>query len=234
MAQEFDQYSKNYKTLLDETLKSTGFDADFFVAAKLKKLARLFPGLCDKPIQFLDFGCGNGALYKNLAQFFPQAQYTGTDLSDDMVKEARCLCEAADVFFEIESEAWKQKTYDLIFIANVFHHTAKTAHKKILRELRSLLKKNGTLILWEHNPINPFTRKIVRDCIFDKDAELIAPAEMKRLFRAAGFSRVKIIFTTFFPKSLSFLISLENHLERCPLGGQYITLGENPQPQETS
>jgi SAM-dependent methyltransferase len=228
MAQFFDKFSNNYKTLLDDSLQITGFDTDYFPTAKIKTLARLFPEFCQQPIRILDFGCGTGSLYPPIRRFFPQAAYVGTDLSDKMVAQARELNNGDDVFYEMESEQWKQGAYDIILAANVFHHIPHTEHQKILKEMRSLLTPQGKFILWEHNPWNPFTRKIVKDCVFDEDAVLVSPLQSKQLGKKTGFSEMRIVFTTFFPKSLAFLAPLEPWLEWLPLGGQYLLVAENP------
>ena len=226
MAEEFDKYSKNYKELLDGSLQITGFDTDHFAAAKIKTLAKLFPNLCNQPIDFLDYGCGAGVLYLPFKKKFPKATYAGTDLSDAMIEEARVQAKSDNVFFEMGSSSWKQRTYDIIFASCVFHHIPAEDHEKILRELGELLTADGKLIVWEHNPINPLTRKIVRDCPFDKDAVLISPGKMKQLYKKAGVSQLKVIFTTFFPQSLRLLIPLEPWLGWFPLGGQYLVVGE--------
>lgn len=233
MAEFFDKYSKNYNTLLDESLQITGYDTDYFPTAKIRTLARLFPELCQRPIHILDYGCGTGSLYQPIRKFFPQADYTGTDLSEKMVAQARTLNNEADVFFEMASEQWRQGTYDMIIAANVFHHIPGMEHLKILKELRSLLTPKGKFILWEHNPWNPVTRKIVRDCAFDQDAVLVSPLQSKQLCKKTGFSELRIVFTTFFPKSLAFMASLEPWLEWLPLGGQYILVAENPDQKAT-
>jgi SAM-dependent methyltransferase len=232
MAQYFDQFSHNYKTLLDESLGITGFDTDYFPTAKIKTLARLFPELCKQPTRFLDFGCGTGSLYPPIKKFFPEATYIGTDLSDKMVQEAQALNGGADVFYEMESKRWRQGAYDIILAANVFHHIPHSEHPKILKELRSLLSHKGKFILWEHNPWNPLTQKIVKDCVFDKDAVLVSPLKSKRLGRKTGFSEMRIVFTTFFPKSLAFMTVLEPWLEWLPLGGQYLLVATNPDPKK--
>jgi SAM-dependent methyltransferase len=226
MEKEFDQFSQNYKDLLDDSLKVTGFDTHYFAAAKIKTLANLFPDLCHRPIHFLDYGCGTGVLHNPVGQFFPQAAYAGTDLSDKMIKEARTQTNGSDVFFEMDSKQWKQRTYDIIFASNVFHHIPGKQHQKILQELKGLLTPDGKIIVWEHNPLNPYTQKIVKDCAFDKDAVLISPGKMKRQFRNVGFSKLRVVFTTFFPQSLKLFVPLEPWLGWCPLGGQYLLVGE--------
>lgn len=228
MKKEFDQFSQNYKGLLDDSLKVTGFDTHYFAAAKIKTLAHLFPELSHRPINFLDYGCGTGLLHNPVREFFPQATYTGTDFSEAMIHQARDLHDHTNVFFELESEQWKKQTYDIIFAANVFHHIPGENHLKILKELRELLTPNGKIIVWEHNPLNPYTQKIVKDCAFDKDAVLISPGKMRQQFRNAGVSKLQVIFTTFFPQSLKFLVPLEPWFGWCPLGGQYLLVGEDP------
>ncbi len=233
MAEYFDKYSKNYNSLLDESLQITGYDTDYFPTAKIRTLARLFPKLCQQPIHILDYGCGTGSLHQPIKKFFPQATYVGTDLSEKMVEQARTLNEEPDTFFEMAAEQWRQGAYDIIIAANVFHHIPGAEHLKILKELRSLLSRQGKFILWEHNPWNPVTRKIVRDCAFDKDAVLVSPVQSKQLCRKTGFAEMRVVFTTFFPKSLAFMVSLEPWLEWLPLGGQYILVAENPDQKAT-
>ncbi len=227
MEKEFDQFSQNYKDLLDDSLKVTGFDTQYFAAAKIKTLANHFPNLCQRPINFLDYGCGTGVLYRPVRKFFPQATYAGTDLSNEMIKEARDHHNRSDVFFELESEPWKKPIYDIIFASNVFRHIPGTHHPKILKELSDLLAPNGKIAIWEHNPMNPFTRKIVKDCVFDKDAVLISPGKMKQQFRNVGLSKLQVTFTTFFPQSLKLFVPLEPCLGWSPLGAQYLLIGEN-------
>jgi len=234
MENEFDQFSQNYKNLLDVSLKTTGFDTHYFAAAKIKTLATLCPDLRQRPIDFLDYGCGTGVLHNPVRQFFPQAAYAGTDLSDKMIKEAGDRHEQPNVFFELKSEEWQQRNYDVILASNVFHHIPGKDHQKILRDLRKLLTPLGRIIVWEHNPLNPFTRKIVRDCVFDKDAVLISPGKMKRQFRNTGLSQLTVTFTTFFPQPLKFLVPLEPWLGWCPLGGQYLLAGENSGNEQPS
>lgn len=81
------------------------------------------------------------------------------------------------------------------------------------------------MILFEHNPLNPLTRKIVRECPFDKGVTLIPAFRMKRLaLRAFGSVRnVRIRYTIFFPRKGIFkkLLPLERKLWWLPLGGQY-------------
>ena len=42
-----------------------------------------------------------------------------------------------------------------------------------------MLKNDGQLIIFEHNPLNPITRKIVKECEYDEDAILLTPKKNK-------------------------------------------------------
>jgi trans-aconitate methyltransferase len=221
---EFDRYSKNYDTVLQDAVKTTGYDASHFTTAKLKKLKDLLKS--DTAFNFLDYGCGPGNLCRDFQQYFPKARYFGVDVSPEMIKQARAQYGGKGNFYEISSEEWKHNSYQVIFSACVFHHIPHENHKTILAELKNLLASSGEIILWEHNPTNPFTRKVVRDCPFDKDAVLLHPHQSTRLFTQAGLQHVRLIYTTFFPKFLQALSPLENWLEWCPLGGQYILRGK--------
>ena len=223
MSQEFDRYSKNYKTLMEDAIKITGFNSSYFVTAKLKKLRSIEGHNISS--NFLDYGCGLGDLSKNFHQYFPNARYFGVDASPEMVKTARDQYGGNGIFCESSSEEWKQRSYQTVFSACAFHHIPPENHKNVLSTLKDLLTPGGKIIIWEHNPINPFTRKIVRDCPFDEHAVLIHPNRLMNMFNQAGLRQTRLIYTTFFPKFLQFLTPAESMLEWCPFGGQYILIG---------
>jgi hypothetical protein len=93
-------------------------------------------------------------------------------------------------------------------------------------ELFVLLNPNGKLVVWKHNPLNPFTRKIVKDCTFDQDAVLIYPYFMKKNIRETTLEKIRLVYTTFSPKALSYLNALDTYLSWLPLGAQFVTIGK--------
>tara|TARA_B100000686_G_C16614077_1_gene875421 strand:+ start:319 stop:1005 length:687 start_codon:yes stop_codon:yes gene_type:complete len=226
MPESFDSYSKNYNELLNQAIRHTGYDTDNLVSAKLHKLKTLFPSLSQKPFQLLDFGCGVGNLFGHLKKFFPNAVYTGADLSKDSIEKARSRFPIDTNFQEYDSPEWGRLHYDLIFSSGVFHHIPHPDHVKIINKLCSLLNPGGKLVIWEHNPLNPVTQKIVKDCPFDKDAVLIPSKTLKNHFNQVALSNIRIIYTTFFPKFLSALNVLDPYLGWLPLGGQYLITGQ--------
>jgi 2-polyprenyl-3-methyl-5-hydroxy-6-metoxy-1,4-benzoquinol methylase len=225
-SKSFDFYSKNYNELLNNAIRQIGYDADNLVSAKLHKLRSLFPSLSEKSFRLLDFGCGIGNLYGQIAQFFPTAIYTGVDPSKDSILKARSRYHGDADFQEHSSKEWKKNEYDLIFSSGVFHHIPHVEHTGLIDNLSSLLNRGGRLVIWEHNPLNPVTQKIVRDCPFDEDAVFVPSKNLKNLFTQVSLSNVQVIYTTFFPKFLSTLNLMDPYLGWLPLGGQYLVTGQ--------
>ena len=226
MTEPFDQFSKHHNLFSDKAIRITGYDTKNLVDAKLKKLKFLYPALTKKSFQFLDYGCGIGNLYGSVVTFFPQAVYTGVDSSKKSIHEARARFLNSPDFQELNSSQWKNNKYDLIFSSGVFHHISHQEHGPLIKHLSTLLTSNGKIVIWEHNPINPFTQKIVKECIFDKDAVLVQAKEIKQRLKEASLVKVQIIYTTFFPKLLSGLNVFDPMLSWLPLGGQYLVTGE--------
>jgi hypothetical protein len=88
-----------------------------------------------------------------------------------------------------------------------------------------VLSKDGYFFIFEHNPFNPLTLKIVNDCPFDKDACLVSAVASSRLLRKAGFVS-KFRFIIFFPNFIRNKELLEKFLWWLPLGGQYYTVSK--------
>ena len=83
-------------------------------------------------------------------------------------------------------------------------------------------KPDGLTMVFEHNPLNPLTRRVVRNCAFDEGVELIGRGELTRLFRAAGLAVADREYLLFFPWRAD---ALERRLTRLPLGAQYVVTG---------
>jgi hypothetical protein len=94
--------------------------------------------------------------------------------------------------------------------------------KTVLEKLRP----GGRVFIFEHNPLNPLTRRAVALCAFDDDADLLFPWQAKRLLRDAGFTNVKLDYIVFFPRQLAFLRGLEPRLGWLPGGAQLLVSGE--------
>ena len=63
-----------------------------------------------------------------------------------------------------------------------------------------VLKPGGRIYLFEHNPVNPVTRYLVKTCVFDKDAKLLGIIIVINLFKDCLFRNIEKKFILFFPR----------------------------------
>ncbi|MFL6229992.1 MAG: class I SAM-dependent methyltransferase [Pyrinomonadaceae bacterium] len=238
---EFDSYARDYEALHGERVRVSGFPASHFDEYKIVEVARQIEraGWRDRPIKFLNFGCGIGKSERYVRERLPAADIYGVDVSARSIEAARERNrDLASVTFAVsDGESIPFDTeFDVVFVANVFHHIPRAAHGRLLRVLRGVLRDGGLLFLFEHNPLNPVTVKTVRACAFDEGAVLLPPWYARGILREAGFAHSTINFTLFFPAPLARLAPLEKYLRKLPFGAQYYCLaraGETSPPTRT-
>jgi SAM-dependent methyltransferase len=229
---EFDSYAHDYEELHAESVRASGFPASYFDEYKIKEVARQLErvGWRDRAIKFLNFGCGIGKSERYARERLPAADIYGVDVSAKSIEAARernrDLGGVSFAVFDGDSIPFATE-FDVAFVANVFHHIPRAEHARVLRALREALKPGGLLFLFEHNPLNPLTRKTVRECPFDEGAVLLEPWYTRRILREAGFARSAINFTLFFPAPLARFAPLEKYLRKLPLGAQYYFVARN-------
>ena len=65
-------------------------------------------------------------------------------------------------------------SFDVVFAMCVWHHIPPNQWTNFISELSRVLSQEGLLLVYEHNPLNPLTRRVVSRCAFDKDAVLLS------------------------------------------------------------
>lgn len=226
---EFDEFANNYREIHSENLKITGENSDYFSEYKIKEISRFYE--TNQPIKILDFGCGDGNSEIFIEKYFQNAAIFGIDVSEESIKKATEMKEMQRSQFAVFNGLeipYPDNFFDMVFTACVFHHIEAKQHIKILGEMHRVLKNSGRIIVFEHNPWNPFTRKLVNECIFDADAVLINPPKLRKNSKIAGFKNVKTFFTLFMPrhKFLKPFLFLEKYLRNLPIGGQYYLIAK--------
>lgn len=101
----------------------------------------------------LDFGCGTGRSTRFLRQL--GFEVTGVDIAEDMIRKARELDPSGDYRLVPGDDlgAFQPETYDLVLAAFAFDNIAGRDNKlRILRDLGSLLKRGGKLVLIVSRP----------------------------------------------------------------------------------
>jgi SAM-dependent methyltransferase len=226
---EFDKFAEEYLATHRSNLAVTGESPDYFARYKVVEIARRLRARGLEPRRILDFGCGIGNSAPHLRDAFPDAEITAVDVSEKSLAVARARFPGCADFVAYDPNAAPPgpvEGYDLIFSACVFHHIEAAEHAAIFRRLRERLAVSGTMAIFEHNPVNPVSRYIVATCPFDENAVLIPAGEFARRQRQAGFARVKVTYTGFFPGPLKALRPLEPLMAKLPLGAQYYTLAQ--------
>jgi SAM-dependent methyltransferase len=213
---DFDDYSQDYDALLHESTKLYAEDSEYFARYKVDLIKKAARG----PVRrVLEYGCGTGRNIGYLQAAFPDAQIMGTDVSEASLEIAAQNNRSAG--FELEREGLELAAFDLIFVASVFHHIPPAERAGVMGILARRLAPAGSIDVFEHNPFNPITRRIVSNCPFDADAVLLKPVELRELFRDAGLQVQQQSYCLFVPPRLAWLLPLEKYMRWLPLGGQY-------------
>jgi SAM-dependent methyltransferase len=123
--------------------------------------------------------------------------------------------------------------FDLVIASCVFHHIPPESRQMAIRYCYSRLRKGGHFIIFEHNPINPVTRRLVKNCPFDADAVLLSMRETIARMRNEHLIVDESSYCLFFPQPLAALRPLEKYLGWLPVGGQYFVCASNSKPERT-
>jgi SAM-dependent methyltransferase len=213
---DFDRYAESYNDLLREQTRFFSADEAYFARYKVALARRL---VTRDPARILEYGCGIGRNIAFLRDAFPRAQIVGSDVSAKSLELARAANPGTE--FRLEDDQWHDAGFDLAFVAGVFHHIPPPARTAAAKLLASRLRSGGTLVVFEHNPYNPVTRRIVSNCPYDEDAVLLRPRELRGLIAGADLAGIRQGYTLFFPPRLTWLARIEPLLSWLPLGGQY-------------
>ena len=213
---EFDRFADRYDAMHRENIAASGETPDYFARYKREVLVRVLgPDFADP---LLDFGCGIGNLTGLLAETF--ANVHGYDPSSKSVAIATKRTGAAT--FHADLAAMPRSHFGAIVLANVLHHVPRASRAKLLDDVVDLVAPGGRLVVFEHNPLNPLTRKVVAACPFDEGVELLWPWEATALLASAGLREIRRDFIVFFPRSLARLRGFEPRLRFCPIGAQIV------------
>lgn len=223
---EFDAYSGSYNEVVNAAISFSGLKVDFFTKVKANYLNRLMSENFNDVAQIsvLDVGCGVGNTLSLLAG--KVHRLAGVDISED------CIAMARGRTPEVEYAAYDglhlplaDASFDLAFAICVFHHVPLADRLPLACDIRRVLRPGGVFAIFEHNPRNPLTMRIVNACEFDKNAILLRSTETEALMRNAGFQNITSRFILTVPAAGSFLHRVDRMFSKLPLGAQYYTFG---------
>ena len=224
MEPEFDRFGATYEEAVDSAIAFAGQEHDFYVEAKARRLLELTRRhLGSGRPRALDVGCGVGLIDRHLS---PALDLHGVDVSPAMVERAQAA--NPDVSYRVYDGRrlpFADGELDLAFAICVLHHVDPPDRGALLGEMARVTRPGGLTVVFEHNPLNPLTRRVVRNCAFDEGVELIGRGELERLARAAGLLVVASEYLLFVPWRAD---TLERALRRLPLGAQYVVAARRP------
>lgn len=223
---EFDAYDTTYKDAVNASLGFTGLEVDFFTRVKADYLLDLMRARLGDPraLSVLDLGCGVGQYGALLGDRV--GRYAGIDPS------ARCVARARA---EQPAHEWQacdglaipypDASFDVVHATCVYHHIAPAQRAAVSAEVHRVLRPGGLFAIFEHNPYNPLTRRVVDRCEFDADAVLLTASEARGLLRDAGFRSVRSRYILAVPAHGRLLRALDRLFARLPAGAQYYAVG---------
>lgn len=219
--EKFDDYAKSYEALHRSSIAASGEDPAYFHEYKIDCLRRR--ALLSGPL--LDYGCGTGNLTERLDRLSHDEvpELHGYDPSKESLAEARSRAPRAELHSDVSS--LPRGHFATAVLSGVLHHVPPQERLAVLRTVHDALRPGGHIVVFEHNPLNPVTRRAVAACPFDDDAILLWPWQARRLLKTSGFEDVSLDYIVFFPKPLSFLRSLEPRMKRLALGAQQMLIG---------
>ncbi|RWE75993.1 class I SAM-dependent methyltransferase [Mesorhizobium sp.] len=223
---EFDAYRHSYSEAVNEAISFSGLDVDFFTRAKAARLLDLLESTLGPTsnLSILDVGCGVGNYHPILRG--KVGKLTGVDPSPECIDEARQ--KNPGVFYRVSSGAqlpFDAGEFDAVFAICVMHHVPPADWAKFSSEMARVTQPDGAVLIFEHNPYNPLTRRIVSTCPFDENAVLLSKRQVVHYLRGAGLSRVEGRYILTVPAIDGILRRIDDAFGRIPLGAQYHVLG---------
>ena len=214
---DFDGIATRYDGLLSNALGIFGGENSYYSFRKVEIVANLV-GIT-KLNRILDFGCGNGSLIRHLLATFPDTEIWGTDSSSLSLEIAK---RDNPNMKSVSDKDIPVGYFELIIISNVLHHVHESDRVSLLDKISNCLVRDGKLVIFEHNRLNPITRKIVNRCEFDEGVELLSRRSGTKLMEHIGKFEIQDFgYFLFVPPFLKKLRKIETILKKVPIGAQF-------------
>lgn len=153
----------------------------------LQKRADFIRELVPPGSSVLDVGCGTGTLAARIQE--AGYEVAGIDPSAGMLEVLRQRAPSIKAVVASGTELpFGNDTFDLVYCVAVMHHIALAGDvRKALAEMVRVAKPGGQILVWDHNPRNPYWRFLMARVPQDTGEERLIPeAEILAGLRAAG------------------------------------------------
>jgi SAM-dependent methyltransferase len=163
----------------------------------------------------LDVGCGTGQLGSAIAS--EGYDVFGVDLSASMVARARERGLAGTFAGVTTALPFADNSFDLALTVATLHHLETPERvATTVQEMARVIKRGGFVVLWDHNPANPYWPILMKRVPQDSGDERLVPLdELRRDIRQAGLEPERIFRSGFTPDFLPAALSgVWNWVER--------------------
>jgi SAM-dependent methyltransferase len=171
----------------------------------------------------LDVGCGTGVLASRLAD--AGYQMSGIDPSDGMLDVLRARTPGIEAVQASGTELpFDDDSFDLVLTVAVMHHIADPGDvRRTLAEMVRVARPSGRILVWDHNPRNPYWGRLMAKVPQDTGEERLIPEEeVTGGLRAAGAEillseQLGMVPDFVPPAALRAAAAAERAVERTPL-----------------
>jgi SAM-dependent methyltransferase len=180
MAQNhFDLVADEYDSVFEPHIR------DHYAARRVA----LFESLCPQKGRVLDYGCGTGLLGERLIS--RGFDVFGTEYSDRMFEKARSRGLKGDLLRNGRIP-FEDHAFDLVYCVAVFHHLETPENvRRAIHEMVRVTKPGGSIVIWDHNPLNPFWPILMKRWPQDNgDERLVALEEILGGLRDQPIARI--------------------------------------------
>ena len=142
---EFTKAAKNYETN----------QAGIYKMCR-KDYPKILEEIRKKPFEtLLDAGCGTAPMVSLLSEEYPNAHFTGLDLTPEMIKQAqgKNLANAEFVVGDCEAMPFADESFDIVINSQSFHHYPDP--QAFFNEVSRVLKPGGMLVLRDNTGAKP-------------------------------------------------------------------------------
>lgn len=189
----------------------------------LRKRSSLIAERHPPPARLLDVGCGTGVLAGALSG--QGYDVVGVDPSEGMLDVMRKRFPAVESVQASGTEMpFEDGSFDIAVSVATMHHIADPeAVRRALGEMARVVRSGGHVLVWDHNPRNPYWPHLMKRVPQDQgDERLIPLAELLDGLRAGGADPVEVrelgLVPDFTPKRLlGAAAALERLAERTPV-----------------
>jgi ubiquinone/menaquinone biosynthesis C-methylase UbiE len=141
-------------------------------------------------LKIADVGCGPGFLLACISKWFPMAELTGIDQSDELLRVARSRCKALRTLRGDASSALplQERSVDVVFALHVVEHLVEPT--KFLKEAYRVLRAGGMLVVATPNLEGLGAKLMKQRWIGYSDpthVQLHGPQFWQELLQEAGF-----------------------------------------------